>query len=61
MDHEPAHDTDAVDELAALIQAGGFWRLAPEWVPRTGYASPSRPVLLRVRDGLEHRRRRGHA
>ncbi|WP_327373477.1 hypothetical protein OG393_05565 [Streptomyces sp. NBC_01216] len=61
MDHKPAHETDDVDELAALIQAGGFWRLAPEWVPRTGYAPPTRPVLLRVHDGLERRGRHGHA
>ncbi len=61
MDHKPAHETDEVDKLAALIQAGGFWRLAPEWVPRTGYVPPTRPVLIRVRDGLEHRWRHVHA
>jgi hypothetical protein len=57
MDHEPARETDHVDELAAPIQAGWFWRLAPEWVPRTGYAPPARPVLLRLRDGLARRGR----
>ncbi|MFH8564240.1 hypothetical protein [Streptomyces sp. NPDC017988] len=60
MDHKPARETEEVDELATLIQAGGFWRLAPEWVPRSGYAPPIRPVLLRVRDGLERRGRREH-
>lgn len=53
MDHHPAHETDDLAELVALIQAGGFWRLAPEWVPRSGYVMPTRPVLLAVRDGLE--------
>ncbi|MEV0961149.1 hypothetical protein AB0J25_00750 [Streptomyces sp. NPDC049910] len=61
MDHKPAHETDDVDELTARIQAGGFWRLAPEWVPRTSYVTPTRPVLLRVRDGLERRGRCEHA
>ncbi|ORT57553.1 hypothetical protein [Streptomyces sp. CB03238] len=60
MNHKPAPETEDVDELAALIQAGEFWRLAPEWVPRSGYAPPTRPVLLRVRDGLERRGRREH-
>ncbi|MFE0420920.1 hypothetical protein [Streptomyces sp. NPDC058953] len=23
--------------LDALLVAGGYWRLAPDWVPRTGY------------------------
>ncbi|MFF6971530.1 MULTISPECIES: hypothetical protein [Streptomyces] len=25
-------------QLDALIRAGGFWGLAPDWVPRGGYA-----------------------
>ncbi|MFJ4620310.1 hypothetical protein [Streptomyces sp. NPDC088812] len=58
MDHEFARETDGMNQLTALMQAGGFWRLAPEWVPRSGYASPAWPVLLRVRDGLERRSRR---
>ncbi|MEU8544003.1 hypothetical protein AB0C52_29090 [Streptomyces sp. NPDC048717] len=44
-----AHD---VSKLAALIQAGGVWGLAPDWIPRTGYAPPSRELLLRIRDRL---------
>lgn len=61
MDHKPARETEDLNELAALIQAGGFWRLAPEWVPRSGYAEPTRPVLLRVRDGLERKGPREHS
>ncbi|WP_030779274.1 hypothetical protein [Streptomyces sp. NRRL S-920] len=41
-----------VDELHALIKAGGFWRLAPEWVPHTGYAQSDRQSLSHVEDGL---------
>ncbi|WP_405398473.1 hypothetical protein [Streptomyces microflavus] len=50
----PQRRNDA-DELAALIEAGGFWRLAPEWLPRTGYAKPSRAVLKDVEAGLKRR------
>ncbi|GHE00759.1 hypothetical protein GCM10010339_17400 [Streptomyces alanosinicus] len=46
----PAND---VVELEALIAAGGFWRLAPDWVPRTGYAKPTRALLRAVEDGLK--------
>ncbi|NEA19184.1 hypothetical protein [Streptomyces halstedii] len=42
-----APSSDA-DELHALIAAGGFWRLAPDWVPRTGYTIPDRHVLGRM-------------
>ncbi|MFJ1600956.1 hypothetical protein [Streptomyces sp. NPDC088261] len=48
-DHDPDH------ELAALIDAGGFWRLAPEWVPRTGYAEPTPALLRDVEAGLRRR------
>lgn len=50
----PQNPSDA-DELAALIEAGGFWRLAPDWVPRGGYAGPSRDVLKGVEAGLQRR------
>lgn len=43
---------DDVAELAALIEVGGFWRLAPEWVPRNGYADPHTVDLRRVTAGL---------
>ncbi|MBT2541387.1 hypothetical protein J7E99_11865 [Streptomyces sp. ISL-44] len=40
-------------ELAALIEMGGFWNLAPDWVPRAGYlANPPRKILERVETGL---------
>ncbi|WP_369390818.1 hypothetical protein AB5J72_26560 [Streptomyces sp. CG1] len=48
----PAND---VAELEALIAAGGFWRLAPDWVPRAGYAAPTRAVLRDVEAGLRRR------
>lgn len=41
-----------VDELAALIEVGGFWRFAPDWVPRTGYAEPTPDILKAVEAGL---------
>ncbi|MEC4018458.1 hypothetical protein [Streptomyces sp. H27-D2] len=44
--------TDDAGELAALIDAGGFWRLAPEWVPRAGYATPTPDLLRDVEAGL---------
>ncbi|MYR90149.1 hypothetical protein GTY41_35890 [Streptomyces sp. SID685] len=40
-----------VDELAALIKAGGFWRLAPEWLPR-GPGVTTRVALQDVEAGL---------
>ncbi|MEU3917132.1 hypothetical protein [Streptomyces sp. NPDC029004] len=43
---------DDVAELAALIEVGGFWRLAPEWVPRDGYATPTPDTLRAVEAGL---------
>lgn len=52
MDHETAPESDDVDKLAALVRAGGFWSLAPEWVPRTGYAVPTSLVLRDVEAGL---------
>ncbi|MFD3464815.1 hypothetical protein ACFWWM_00305 [Streptomyces sp. NPDC058682] len=42
-----------VEELAALIDAGGFWNMAPEWVPRTGYLTdPPKAVLEDIMDAL---------
>ncbi|MFE4828830.1 hypothetical protein [Streptomyces sp. NPDC056672] len=40
------------DELHALIAAGGYWGLAPDWVPRLGWAALTRAVLLRIETGL---------
>ncbi|WP_405685828.1 hypothetical protein OG204_17125 [Streptomyces sp. NBC_01387] len=40
-------------QLAALVRAGGFWRLAPAWLPRTGYAPLTQDVLREVVTGLE--------
>ncbi|WP_371800867.1 hypothetical protein OHA38_20300 [Streptomyces sp. NBC_01732] len=57
MDQAPGTDqrvSDA-DQLAALIDAGGFWRLAPEWLPRSGYVAPTRDVLKDVEAGLLRR------
>ncbi|MGA4839927.1 hypothetical protein [Streptomyces sp. G45] len=39
-------------ELEAVIRAGGFWRLAPSWVPRGGYATPTPDCLRAVEAGL---------
>lgn len=36
------------DELHTLVRAGGFWGIAPDWVPRGGYATPTRLLLNRV-------------
>ncbi|MEV0779044.1 hypothetical protein [Streptomyces sp. NPDC050428] len=45
--------SDSVAEMHALIDAGAFWRLAPEWVPRDGYATPSPAVLRELEAGLK--------
>ena len=42
---------DDVTEMAALIEAGGFWRLAPEWEPRT-YAETTPEILRDIEAGL---------
>ncbi|MEV0266480.1 hypothetical protein AB0I49_34760 [Streptomyces sp. NPDC050617] len=49
-DEHPVSSRDA-DALYELIQAGGLWRIAPEWVPRT-YAEPTKELADRVRHGL---------
>lgn len=41
-----------IDQLTALIAAGGFWRLAPSWVPRTGYPTPTPRIMQAVEVGL---------
>ncbi|RDG35336.1 hypothetical protein DVH02_25795 [Streptomyces corynorhini] len=46
-----APSSDA-DQLYELIRAGGFWRLAPDWVPRTGYTVPGKGGLHRMADKL---------
>lgn len=45
--------SDSAVEMDALIEAGAFWRLVPEWVPRDGYANPSRAVLQELEAGLK--------
>ncbi|WP_327236201.1 hypothetical protein OG349_21820 [Streptomyces sp. NBC_01317] len=39
------------DELAALIEQGGFWRITPDWVPGE-FAPPTRDLVERVALGL---------
>ncbi len=51
----PQASGDGSDELAALIAAEGFWRLVPDWVPRTGYAAPTPALLRAVEAGLKKR------
>nr|WSZ96388.1 hypothetical protein OH820_12620 [Streptomyces sp. NBC_00857] len=48
----PAADTD---DMAAPLTLGGFWRLAPDWVPRDGYAWPTAALLRDVEAGLRRR------
>ncbi|WP_438297872.1 ATP-binding protein [Streptomyces sp. HUAS TT7] len=53
---EPASAGTTVDdaaELAALIEAGGFWRLTPEWWPRSFEARPGAETLRAVEAGLK--------
>ena len=45
----PSNDADRLYEL---IRAGGYYGLAPDWVPRGGYAMPTRLLLNRVALGL---------
>ncbi|MGV9313331.1 hypothetical protein ACWDR0_14210 [Streptomyces sp. NPDC003691] len=44
---DPTHQS----QLDALIAAGGFWGIAPDWVPRTGYAT-DRNTLVTALAGL---------
>ncbi|QDY77377.1 hypothetical protein [Streptomyces qinzhouensis] len=37
--------TTPQSQLDALIRAGGFWGLAPDWVPRTGYAGDRNTLI----------------
>ncbi|WP_250299624.1 hypothetical protein [Streptomyces sp. A 4/2] len=39
--------------MDAPISADGFWRLAPDWVPRTGYAPLTKGLFREVAAGLE--------
>ncbi|WP_330174196.1 hypothetical protein OG875_11950 [Streptomyces sp. NBC_01498] len=50
--HENPSPVSEVELLHTLVEDGGFWRLAPSWVPRTGYAPPTPAVLRRVAAGL---------
>ncbi|MFF3159461.1 hypothetical protein [Streptomyces sp. NPDC057910] len=43
---------DDVAALVALIEAGGFWRLTPEWWPRDVDRSPDPATLRAVEAGL---------
>ncbi|WP_446038714.1 hypothetical protein [Streptomyces sp. SID1121] len=40
-----------LDALDALVEAGGFHRLVPAWVPRE-FAPPTMELTLRVAHGL---------
>ncbi|WP_329382420.1 hypothetical protein [Streptomyces sp. NBC_01716] len=48
------HDGTAA-EVEALAEAGAFWRLVPEWVPRDGYTTLSPAVLREVEAGLRRK------
>ncbi len=48
---EPPAPEGDLESLYGLIRAGGFWRLVPEWVPRT-YAEPTKELAGRVWHGL---------
>ncbi|MFF2523885.1 hypothetical protein [Streptomyces liangshanensis] len=52
----PPGPGDELDALVALVEAGGFHRLVPAWVPRE-FAPPTRELTLRVAHGL---RRQAH-
>ena len=43
---------DDVAELEALIERGGFWRLAPERVPRSGHAEATPELPCDVEAGF---------
>ncbi|MEU5160220.1 hypothetical protein AB0G74_11505 [Streptomyces sp. NPDC020875] len=44
----PVVDSPAREsQLDALIAAGGYWGLAPDWVPRAGYVR-DRDTLIRA-------------
>jgi hypothetical protein len=44
--------SEELNELTALLRAGGFWSLAPAWVPRDGYAEGTPELLRRLEAGL---------
>lgn len=46
------------DHLATLFEAAGLLGHAPHWVPRNGYATPTRDVLTAVESGLRSLRER---
>ncbi|MET9932620.1 MULTISPECIES: hypothetical protein [unclassified Streptomyces] len=52
MDERAAPEQGSVTELGAQVDAGAFWRLVPESVPRE-YAEPTRALIERVHKGLE--------
>lgn len=47
----PEEDSELA-ALTELIRGGGFWRLAPEWWPRTFDTDPSRETLKAIAAGL---------
>ena len=49
----PQQRRSGADEPVTRVDA--FWRLVPDWVPRTGYAVPSKGVLGEVEAGLRKR------
>ncbi|WP_405687583.1 hypothetical protein OG204_30305 [Streptomyces sp. NBC_01387] len=48
-----AQPASGAAQLAALVAAGGFWHLAPDRVPRTGYVPLTKDVLREGVAGLE--------
>lgn len=48
----PAPAVDVV-ALIILVEAGGFRIVAPDWVPRSGYAKPTPDLLRAVEAGLK--------
>lgn len=51
----PGQLVEDAAELEALVRAGGFWRLAPSWLPRAGYTATTPAVLRDVETGLIRR------
>ncbi|MFJ4870622.1 hypothetical protein [Streptomyces sp. NPDC088757] len=52
MDERAAPEQNSVTELGAQVDAGAFWRLVPESVPRE-YAEPTRVLIEQVHAGLK--------
>ncbi|RDG36708.1 hypothetical protein DVH02_18585 [Streptomyces corynorhini] len=51
-----SHPLSDTHELHTLVGAGGFHRLTPDWWPdQEQFATPDRPLLLRVEAALKAR------